>query len=214
MSQLSYQNPPKTLSEFKRRLKQTPMQQFDPGHLIQNPNRTTNGSGNRISDYVVLYTDESGLQVFRVETHFQRALGRWADFRESCRNGYLVGMSSFGRRSYNRHPDYSVRREEERRVSLVRAFWDRILAGLARRNQLDLVWVALGLWKERVEQWLENLDPDDGKSWAEDLLAYEMIHETSWGMLTFFMELRSESIETRIWKHLEVARSEGSHEVS
>ncbi|RPA71086.1 hypothetical protein BJ508DRAFT_420031 [Ascobolus immersus RN42] len=198
-----FKQPPGTIVEFKQRLKQAPMHHYDPGNIIQNPNRTTNDSKNRITDYIALYSDDSGIHICGISTHFQNLFHRWKEFHDTCRDGRWVGKRYFGmRNNYSSHMGAWEKLQESRRVSMIRQFWDRLVAGLARRKQLDLVWLALGLWKQRTEEWLDGLDPEDGREWKEDLEVYEKIHVEGWGMVVFFMDLRSESIETRIWKHM------------
>ncbi|RPA76587.1 hypothetical protein BJ508DRAFT_417505 [Ascobolus immersus RN42] len=128
------------------------------------------------------------------DSRMVRALALWPD----SINGKKKGV-------FDHHKPYT-RRVRDKALDAMHRFPKRLNAGMVRDAQWKLLILVLKFWRREVANWIADLRIEDDSRWVED--SYWRIGLKAMKMFRFVLVLRSESIETRIWRHLNSGEKE------
>ncbi|RPA76589.1 hypothetical protein BJ508DRAFT_417507 [Ascobolus immersus RN42] len=139
---------------------------------------------------------------------FMFLLQSWQDLTEALNNPDFVDPPEGLPADTETQDEARQGRQVTMSVAMLKSldyFAERLEKGMVRDTQADLVLMTLELWKRRFERWMGLLGEDDGEEWDwSDWVTYGWeLGEDSTGMLMFFVELRSESVEVRITRYLD-----------
>ncbi|RPA71087.1 hypothetical protein BJ508DRAFT_420033 [Ascobolus immersus RN42] len=94
------------------------------------------------------------------------------------------------------------------------SFPQRLRKGMGREGQLNLIIILLRSWQRSYQNWESNIAELDEcivkepKNFHWLYKSLQDVGPSAQGLLKFLCKLRSESIETRIWRHLHAVEDE------